>query len=126
MWLATAHVTNVGGERVRQLAFDEDVPLLRELRAQVRSEDSVEGSRAAVHVGDDVVEPRGCGAGPGRRVEDLSTFEVERRVLCKSQVLAGPFHVLHDPERAAHDPLVGRGPGGADTRLEATIEGIKE
>src|SRR5205085_9937616 len=88
--------------------------------------DSEEGPRTAVHIGDDVVEAGGCSAGSGRRVEDLSTFEVERRVLCQPQVLAGPFHVLHDPERAAHDPLVGRGPGGADTRLEATIEGIKE
>src|SRR5438876_8312949 len=123
---AAPHITNLTGERVGQLALDHEIPLLRELGPQVRSEDAKQRAGTAVHVGDDVREAGSCSAGPGRGVEDAPAFEIERGILSEPEILPGAFHVLHDAEGAAHDPLGGRRPGDADTRLEATVERIVE
>src|SRR6185436_2801098 len=42
------------------------------------------------------------------------------------KVLPGALHVLDDPECAAHGPLLARGPGEADPRLEAAVVRVVE
>src|SRR5207253_5874765 len=74
---AAAHVPDLAGERVGQLALDEQVPLLRELRPQVLGEDPIERAGAAVHVGSDVGEADGDAARPGRGIEDSAALEIE-------------------------------------------------
>ena len=128
MWRrAAADVADLSRQRVGQLALDEDVPLLRELRPNVGREDAVERARATARRSASRRRIRlAADPGAGRRVEGPLPLEVERRVRRQAQVLAGAFHVLHDAEAAADDPLVRRRPGDAEPRLEPAVVRVVE
>ena len=115
-------IADVGGHGRGQQALDEDVPLLRELRPQVRI--------PRAHLARRLVERPQLGEAGGqrprtrRRIVIDRRFEEERRVERQPQVRARPFHVLRDAVAAAQHPLIGRMPGQPEPRLEPFLVGL--
>ena len=108
-----------------QQALGEDVPLLRELRPQVRI--------PRAHLAGRLVErpQRRRSRSPSVPPPVVASYvdgrlEEERRVERQPQVGARALHVLRDAVAAAHHPALAWPPGEAEPRLEALVVGLVE
>ena len=119
-----ADVADLGRHPVGHAVLHERVPLLRELRAEVR----VVGAHVAAgrRPRNELREAGSRSPGSGRGVEGDGRLEEERRVQRQPEVRAGAFHELRDAVAAAEDQPVARAPGEADARLEALVVGLVE
>ena len=110
-------VADVGRHRRREQVFSEHVPLLGELRAQVRV--------PCAHLARRLVErpqlrkTRRQRARTGRRVVIDLRFEEVRWVERQPKVGSRPLHVLSDPVAATEDPAIAATVGEPEPRLEA-------
>ncbi len=119
-----ADVAHVDRHGRGQQALDEHVPLLGELRPQVRVEGAhLPGRRLLRH---QLGEAGGDRPRAGRLVVGDVRLEEDRRVHGQPQVGARALHVLGDAVAAADDPLPGRPPGEAEARLPPLVVGVVE
>ena len=117
---AVTDVADLRRHRRRQPVFDERVPLVCELRAEVRIVGRGRCLTGSFH-GTSSAKPVPVRPGPGGQVVGDGGLEEQRRVERKPQVGAGALHELGDPVAAAHDGPLGRAPGDAEARLVALV-----
>ena len=119
-----AHVADVDRRPRADQVLREQVPLLRELRPQVRIPGADDARRPVERL--QAFEAGGDGARPAGRVVGALRLEEERRVQRQAQVGAGAFHVLRDAVTAAEHPALTRAVGDADARLPALVVRLVE
>ena len=113
------HVSDVRGNGRPHEVLGEHVPLLRELRPQIR----IPGAHLARRLVErpQIREPGREAAAAGRRIVGDRRLEEERRVERQAKVGARSLHVLRDAVAAAHHPAFVGAPRQAEPRLEAFV-----
>src|SRR5206468_10615381 len=97
----------------------EHVPLLRELRPQIRIPGADLTGRLVERP--QVGEARPEAAAAGRRIVGNRRLEEEGRVERQTQVRAGALHVLRDAVASAQHPAIVDPPRQAEARLETLV-----
>ena len=112
-------VSHVRRDRRPHQVFGKHVPLLRELRPQIR----IPGAHLARRLIErpQVRESRRQAAAAGRRIVGGRRLEEERRIERQTQVGAGSLHVLRDAVAAAQHPSIVGPPRQAEPRLETLV-----